>query len=141
MEGYRTKMTIRDEPSSLVGRQVQFDVHPMIVQRHDKTVVRVKGARGSTTLTQGGVVVKETTSRVWVKCDGLDKLIKRHKVKHNVREVVDHHILDNDQPATCPKCLWRTEFTEHTDDKGTPFQKHQCPNCSYRFIGTFEEKI
>ena len=47
------------------------------------------------------------------------------------------HYLDNDNPATCPVCGSRTNFTVNSD--GT--QDHSCPStsCGYIFKGEFDE--
>jgi hypothetical protein len=44
------------------------------------------------------------------------------------------HVLDDEQPTTCPKCGSRTEFDELTDGR----QRHACLACSYEFMGEFD---
>ena len=50
------------------------------------------------------------------------------------RDYPDIYILDQDQPATCPKCGARTDFAELGD-----YQVHTCKECGYSFVGEFEE--
>jgi hypothetical protein len=47
---------------------------------------------------------------------------------------LDHVILDNDQPTTCPKCGCRTEDDHLMSNK----QINHCTHCHYTFIGIFE---
>jgi len=49
------------------------------------------------------------------------------------------YILDNNQPATCPKCGARTEW-ENIIVLKIASQLHTClaSSCNYKFIGEFE---
>jgi len=49
---------------------------------------------------------------------------------------IDTYILDNDNPAVCPKCGARTLFIDLENN----VQYHLCPNtgCLHEFYGEFE---
>lgn len=66
----------------------------------------------------GGVYKNYDTDIVWK--DGFD---------------LDQVFTIGDQPATCPHCGARTDFTE--DENGR--QKHTCLGCGFKFIGEFDE--
>jgi len=40
----------------------------------------------------------------------------------------------NDQPTTCPKCSYRTDYIQIEDNK----QQHKCIDCRYEFFLDFE---
>ena len=50
-----------------------------------------------------------------------------------------NHLLDPEQPTTCPLCGARTSF-EEIPKCTPPAQKHTCldSSCNYQFIGEFE---
>ncbi len=47
---------------------------------------------------------------------------------------LDEHILDKDQPTTCPHCGLRTEDDHLSKNK----RVCHCTGCHYTFIGSFE---
>jgi len=47
------------------------------------------------------------------------------------------HILDSDQPTTCPECGARTELVEEISEVA---QLHECLKCHYRFIGELDDE-
>jgi len=58
--------------------------------------------------------------------------------QHNIEKSEEFPIwlLDDEQPATCPKCGARTDFTDNPD--GT--QNHECLRCRFQFIGEFDNE-
>lgn len=49
-------------------------------------------------------------------------------------QYLHQHILDQDQPTTCPRCGYRTEDDHFIDN----MQICHCMGCHYSFIGVFE---
>ena len=49
-------------------------------------------------------------------------------------QYLDQHILDDDQPTTCPHCGRRTEDDHFSANK----QVCHCLGCHYTFMGVFE---
>lgn len=63
-----------------------------------------------------------------------DDLIRRYGLP-TYKDDLDHYILDDDQPTTCPKCCARTGFIEAPEG----WQMHTCPQCGYGFVAEHEE--